>query len=159
MSVFGRPRGLRRDALLAAAIAAVQVGATAAASTHQAHRRPLDALAVALLVGSAAALTARSRHPVAVLWTTFVLTGAYWALNYPGGPVFLAMIVALVTVVRTGRRLVAWTSLAVGYVTFGWVAPALAGDPAPTLAGALGTAAWLLLIGTGAEVFRARREH
>ena len=151
--------GVRRfDVLLAAAVAAVQVGVTAVAAQHQPERRPFGLLAVALLLASAAALSWRSTRPVAALVGAIVPIWVYWAADFPGGPVFLAQIIAVVTVIWTGRRAVAWTALAAGFVGFGWLAPAVAGDPRPTMAGTLALAAWLLVLGTTAEVVKARRE-
>jgi signal transduction histidine kinase len=151
-----RPR--RADVVLAAVLAAVMVGATAIAAQHQPERRPFGFLAVTLIVLSAAALAWRSTRPVGALVGTIVPIWIYWAANFPGGPVFLAQLVALVTVIWTGRRAIAWTALAAGFVGFGFLAPAIAGEQRPTLAGALALAAWLLLLGTVSEVVRARRE-
>jgi hypothetical protein len=97
--------GVRRsDVVLAVVVAAVQAGATAVAAQHQPERRPFGLLAVALVVASAGALSWRSTRPVAALVGTIVPIWVYWAADYPGGPVFLAPIIAVVTVIWAGRR-------------------------------------------------------
>lgn len=145
----------RRDGLLAAAVGAFQLGVTAAAAQHQPERRPLDLLAVALLLGTAATLLARSRHPVAALYTAGALTFAYRAADYPGGPVFLALVILLVTAILAGHRKAAWLSLGIGYL--GALAAGL-WTRGLHVGSALGVAAWLLVLGTGTEVVKARRE-
>lgn len=148
----------RPDLKLALAVGAVQLCATYLASRHQTDRRSLDLAALALLATGPAALVARRRHPGAVLVIAFLATFAYWALGYKRGPIFLALIAAYVNAVMAGRRLLAWLSIGVGYVSFLWLDELLVDQERPTLAQAVGLAAWLLVLATGAEVVRARRE-
>ena len=75
-----------------------------------------------------AALVFRRRYPVTVLLVSSATVLAYWVIGYGRGPVFLAMIVALVTVVMAGRRAVAAAFLVGGYVCFQWLAPLLGRD-------------------------------
>jgi signal transduction histidine kinase len=82
----------------------------------------------------------------------------YLALGYPGGPVFLAMIGALVGAIIRGHRVAAWVALAVGYPMFVWVAPLVAGRPLPPLAAAVGVAAWLVAFAVVVELAKTRRE-
>ena len=91
------------------ALAVVQVVGSLGAARAQPDRRPLDLLAVALLLAGpvALALMTRARVP-AVTVTVGVATGAYLVLGYPYGPVVLSLVVALVAAVLTGHRLVAW---------------------------------------------------
>ena len=79
---------------------------------------------------------------------------AYWIIGYGRGPVFLAMIVALVTVVIAGRRAVAIAFLVGGYVSFLWLTPALGRDETPSFGEAAALAAWLLVLYGGAELIR-----
>jgi signal transduction histidine kinase len=118
----------------------------------------LDALGILLLAAGPAALLLRRRYPVVVLWFVLATTLGYLLLNYPRGPIFLALIVAFVTAVMSGHRAVAVISLLVGYPSFLWL-PYFAGvDQAPTWAHAVGLGAWLLVLLTVAEVVRGRRE-
>ena len=95
------------DAALALAVGIVQVGATYLASRHQPERESFDLLALLLLAVGPAALLFRRRFPVTVLFVSTASVLAYWIIGYGRGPVFLAMIVALATVVIAGRRAVA----------------------------------------------------
>ena len=146
------------DLIIAAVVALVQVGVTVAASGRQTDREALNAAGVGLLLASAAVLVVRRRWPVASFAAAFAATAAYILLDYPRGPVFLAMIVGLVTMVLAGRRRMAVASVSAGYLVFGW-GPALLGDEdAPTVATAVGLAAWLLVLLSAAELIRARRD-
>ena len=146
------------DWAIALAVGTFQAGVTIAVAQHQTPRRSLDALAVVLLLAGPAALLGRSGHPVAVLAGAFAPTLAYATLGYPGGPIYVALIVALFTTVMAGRHVAAWAALVAGWAAFLWL-PELAGHgPAPPPAGVAGLAAWLLVLGTAAEVARARRD-
>jgi MYXO-CTERM domain-containing protein len=152
--------GLRRGEVVGAVVvAAIQVGVTAGAAHNQpATDPPYGPLAWALLVLSAAGLLLRRRSPVAALAVTSVPVWVYLALGYPGGPVFLAMIGALVGAIIRGHRVAAWVALAVGYPMFVWVAPLVAGRPLPPLAAAVGVAAWLVAFAVVVELAKTRRE-
>lgn len=128
------------------------------AGLRQPERQDLDALGLLLLAMGPAALILRGRYPVAVLWFVQVATLGYLLLDYPRGPIFLALIVAFVTAVMSGHRAAAIASLVVGYVSFLWL-PALVGaEPSPGWGAALGLAAWLLVLLTVSEIARSRRE-
>jgi signal transduction histidine kinase len=152
--------GLRRaDVLGAVVVAAIQVAGTAgAAHSHAATGRPYEPLAWGLLVLSAAGLLLRRWSPVAAMVATAVPVWVYLALGYPGGPVYLATIGALIGLLVRGRRVAAWVALAVGYPMFVWVAPLVAGQPPPQLATAVGTAAWLVACAAVVELVTSRRE-
>ncbi|HEY8523681.1 MAG TPA: sensor histidine kinase [Acidimicrobiales bacterium] len=146
------------DVVVALVLAAVTVAGTWAAGQDQHDRRALGALGVALLLIGPLALVARRRHPEAVFAVTFASTLTYVLLDYPLGPIWFAMIVAFATMVMAGRRAAAGVALAVGYVAFTW-GPYVAGtEDAPSLAAAVGLAAWLLVLLTGSELLRARRD-
>jgi len=152
--------GLRRGEVLGAVVvAAIQVAGTAgAAHGRAATGRPYEPLAWGLLVLSAAGLLLRRRSAVAALVATAVPVWVYLALGYPGGPVYLAVIGALIGALVRGRRVAAWVALAVGYPMFVWVAPLVAGQPPPQPATAVGTAAWLVACAAIVELVKSRRE-
>jgi signal transduction histidine kinase len=146
------------DVVLALALAVVQVLGTWAAGRDQAEHGPLEPIGIALLVIGPLALVVRRRYPVPVFAVTFAATLAYLLQDLPRGPIWFAMIVAFATMVMAGMRTAAIVGLATGYVTFSW-GPALAGvEDAPSLAVAVGLAAWLLVLLTGSELLRARRD-
>ena len=143
---------------MALAVGVAQVLFTYLAGRQQADRHALDVLGVALLLLGPAALVVRRRWPSAVLVIALTSTLAYWVVGYVRGPIFLALIVAFVTAVMRGRRWLAWSSLLVGYVSFLWLGDLMDREPSPTLAHAVGLAAWLLALATTAEVIRVRKE-
>src|SRR5829696_1083290 len=148
------------DVLIALVVTAVQLGAVLVANhfrDEQPEAIPLDARGVVLPVVAGLALLARRRYPVVVFGVALVTTAGYFALEYPRAPIFWAMIVAFVTTVLAGRRNAAIAELAVGYVTF-QVAVWLGAGEGPNLGFALVLAAWLLVLLTGAEALRGRRE-
>ncbi len=157
-SWFGGPPRWPADVGLALGVGALQILATYGASQNQPDRPSLDAVAVALLAAGPAALVARRLYPASVLVVTFATTLSYWVIGYARGPVFLALVVAFVTAVMAGRRLVAWSSIAVGWVSFLWLGALLGREAPPTLGQAVALAAWHGVLVTGAEVARARRE-
>jgi signal transduction histidine kinase len=138
-------------------VAVVQVVGTYVAGTKQPEARSYDAFAALLLLVGPAALTVRHRYPVGVLTATFVTVLVYGALDYPDGPVFLAHIVAFVTVVMSGRRAIAAGFLVTGYAAILWLGSMGNGDR-PDLAEALGLGAWMLVLFAVAEIARSRRE-
>jgi signal transduction histidine kinase len=160
-----RPRGLRFrwpnpsrvDVAIAGAVAAAQVGFTSLAAGHQTGRAAMDAGAYLLLAGSGISLLARRAYPREVLALTLAFTLAYWSLDYPRGPIFIALIVAFVTVIVQGRRVFGWTALVVGYVAFAALGE-LTGTENLSLGAEVATGAWLLALGAGAELLRARSE-
>lgn len=147
------------DALLVALVALVQVGGTLAAGQHQADRRALDVFGVALLAAGALALVGRRRHPVAVLTVVFAATLAYGLLDYPGGPIFLALIVAFFTAQTSGHRVAGVASIGLGYVAFVWLEPVVTDRSAPSVGAAVGIAAWMFVLVVTAEIVRVRRAY
>lgn len=144
------------DALLACAVAAAQIAGTWAAGRHQDGVRSLDALGYALLIAGPAFLMARRRHPVLVLGGTLATTYAYLLLDYPGGPIWPALIIAFGTAVLAGHRRAAYGSLVIGFVASTWVVDRVRHEAGPSLAGALGLAAWLLVLAAICELIRYR---
>ena len=145
------------DVALAAAVAAAQIGFTALAAQHQTDRSSMDALAYLLLAASAASLLIRSRHPREALALAVAFTLAYWLLDYPRGPIFIAQLIAFVTVIVKGYRVFGWATLVVGFVGFGLLG-GVTGTENVSLGSAAASAAWLLALGAGAELLRTRIE-
>ncbi|HEV3498265.1 MAG TPA: sensor histidine kinase, partial [Actinomycetes bacterium] len=146
------------DVVLALALAVVQVLGTWGAGRDQPEHGPLGPFGVVLLVLGPLALVVRRRYPVPVFTGAAASTLTYLLLDYPRGPVWFAMIVGLATMVMAGQRVAAITAITVGYVAFSW-GPYWAGvEDAPSLAVAVGLAAWLLVLLTGSELLRARRD-
>ena len=102
------------------------------AARHQADVRTLDVWGYLLLAAGPAALPARRRRPVAVLAAAFAATLGYSLLSYPGGPIWLALIVAFFTALITGHRRAAYGSLLAGYGSFLWLTALAAGRPGPS---------------------------
>lgn len=136
----------------------IQVVGTYFASRHQHGRAAFDALAVVLLAVGPVSLLARRRAPVAVLWVVFGSTLVYALLDYPRGPIFIALIVAFFNAVMSGHRRAAWATLLPGYIGFLWVTYLVGADARPGWAASFGLAAWLLVLGTVSETVRTRRE-
>jgi signal transduction histidine kinase len=162
--LLGRGRALGRwwlDVLPALVVAVVQVVGMAGAAHRQDQGWSLGALGLLLLLAGPAGLLVRRRYPEASLTIAFAAALAFSLsqTDAPDGPAgFPALIVALVNAVLAGRRAIAWGTIAVGYVAFGWVEPLVYDDSWPDLGQALGLAAWLLVLATGAEIVRTRRE-
>lgn len=138
------------------ALAVFQVFGTFGAAEGQPERRPLDALAIALVVAGPAALLGLRRFPVQVLWSVAAVTLLYLLRGYAYGPVVASLAVAVVVAVARGHRTAAW--LSAGLVYFGHLAGLLVGDEPWSWGRALGVGAWALVILTAAEVARVRRE-
>jgi len=134
------------------------VGITSVAARHQPLRRDFDAYGIALLALGVAALPLRRRWPVGVLAIAFVATLTYWAADYPRGPIFYALVVALAQVVMTGHRRAAIASIVVGFVAFTWLGGILGTQDNPPIGGVIGLGAWLVALLSVMEVVRSRRE-
>jgi signal transduction histidine kinase len=145
------------DVALAAAAGLVQVGGTAVAARHQADVRMLDVRGYLLLASAPAALIVRRRWPVAVLLVAFATTLGYLLLGYPGGPIWMALIVAFGTALVLGHRIAAYLSLLAGYPGFVWLVNLVSGRPPPSAWVAGGIAAWMLLLVAASEWVRNRR--
>lgn len=151
-------RGWPADVALALALGVIQVVGTYFVGQHQPGRRSMDLIGFALLAAGPAALILRRRYPGTVHIVVFAATLLYLQLSYPRGPIFFPLIVSFVTAVLRGRRVLAWVSLAIGYLAFGGLGYLLGTEPAPSVVAAVALAAWLLVLLTVAEVIRMRRE-
>ena len=153
----GRRARVAYDVLLVLGVAVVQVVGTIFASHHQHEADPLDAIGYLLLAAGPAGLILLRRWPVLALVVTFAATFGYLLLDYPAGPIWLALIIAFVTVVALGRRVEAYTLLAAGFAFSIAIDPLVRHRPGPGFAQALGVAAWLLALAAGGEILRYRR--
>lgn len=115
---FGRI--LLVDGAFAAVVGAFMVfGSVQAAAGQVPPRRPLDALAYALMVLAAAVLAGRRVWLVATLAVTAAVTAVYLAVDYPWGPIVFAPGIALYTAAvrcRLGPSLVAGALVAAAVV-------------------------------------------
>jgi signal transduction histidine kinase len=157
-TVGGSPLVRWRSLVLPLIVGLVQVAGTYGSSVKQPEARPFDALAVFFLIAGPLALIVRRRYPVPALWFVLAITVAYFVLDYARGPIFISLVIAFVNCVMAGRRLAALASLVVGYASLMWLPAAVGTGPAPTLGRALGVGAWVIVLFTGAEVARGRRE-
>ncbi|MYV99202.1 sensor histidine kinase [Streptomyces sp. SID3343] len=148
-----------RDVVIALVVCAFTLGTMAFAAGHQDESRHLDALGVALLALGPLALVLRRRYPAAVLLTAVASALTYTMLDYPRGPLYLAMIVALFGAFAAGLRRLAYVVLTFGYVGFVWVSPTVNSRSLPALAPAFGLAAWLFVLAGMGEVVRLRRAY
>jgi signal transduction histidine kinase len=139
-------------------IALAQLQGTRFAAINQPERTPLDALAIVLLVAGPVALLARRRYPVPVLGGVLAVTVAYYALDYPYGPAFLSVALALAGTVLRGHRLGAWIGAGAAYVALLLMQALPGGAPAPGVAEAAGIAAWVLVVLLACEGLRFRAE-
>jgi signal transduction histidine kinase len=146
------------------AIAVLQVVGTVEAGHRQPDRVAVDALGYLLLLLGPAMLVFRCRRPAAVMVGVTAVTIGYLFAGYPYGPVFVSMGVAFFGAVQRGKRRVAWACGAAFYVAHALISYAV---PHSWLRASswhangwqeLGVTAVLLLIATGAELARIRRE-
>jgi signal transduction histidine kinase len=139
--------------------AGIGVGGTALAAGHQSDVRQLDVIGYLLLVVGSAVLLGRRRWPLAVFTVAFASTLAYAVLNFPGGPIWMPLIIAFITLLTTGHRLVAYVSLPVGYAAFVGLANVVNDRPLPSFWTAAGIAAWMLVLLAVTELIRNRRAY
>jgi len=147
--------GARSTVLLPALVAVFSVGGSSFAGWHQTGR-PLDGLALVLLLVGPPALVVRRWNPPVVLGVVAAALTVYLALGYPYGPVYLATIVALGSAVAAGHRVAAYSIVGVAFLVT--VSVGLARDAAGAWGPAATTLAWLVAVGAASEGLRARRE-
>jgi len=152
------PPGRATDVAVAALTGVVQIGLTIGASRNQPDRQPLDLLAFLLLAVGPVALLWRWRTPAGVLAVVTASNVLYFALGYPYGPAWLALIVAFWTAVTGGARRAAWITAFVGLAAY-FALAALVGraEPATPATVAAHTSSLLLVLAV-AEVAIAGRQ-
>src|SRR5690349_19211644 len=140
----GTSRRWAVDAGIAVLVAALQLAGTYGAAQHHGQRAgPLAAVVVCL---AGLVLVARRRFPLGVLVVTGALSIGYWAASSLPSPIFLADVVAFVTVVLARQRLAAVLALLAYYAGYQWL-PALTGTQhVPSALGALLAAAGLVVL-------------
>lgn len=128
------------------------MGGTLLAGTHQSDARPVDVVAVLLLLAGPIALLLLRARPEIPLALSLAVLIAYLAADYPLGPVFVAFAVSLVTAVLMRRR--AAVALAV-LVLLGSLVAARSADEIGwnVLAGVTG---WIVTVVSVSSVARAR---
>jgi signal transduction histidine kinase len=152
------PPGRATDVAVAALTGVVQIGLTIGASRNQPDREPLDLLAFLLLAVGPVALLWRWRSPAGVLAVVTASNVLYFALGYPYGPAWLALIVAFWTAVTGGARRAAWITAFVGLAAY-FALAALVGRAEPaTLATVAAHTSSLLLVLAVAEMAIAGRQ-
>jgi signal transduction histidine kinase len=154
-AAHGGPPPLARY-LAAGLVAVVQVAGTFGAAHGQPDRRPVDGLAVALLLVAPVAIVLLRRWTTPAVLAVGAATGSYFARDYPFGPVFLGLVIALVASVARGHRLAAWTAAAL--VLAGHVADVALLHQRWSWQSFGGVLAWTLVVLAIAEVVRSWRE-
>lgn len=92
-------RSQAADALLTVAVAVIGIGGTLAADRFTEVDRPVDGLALALIVLAALVLAVRRRWPLVSL-SAVALVSAYLVIGYPYGPITLSLLVSVYSVAR-----------------------------------------------------------
>jgi len=144
----------RNDLVMSGVLLVLQLGLSAAAEGHHGHQSHLGVADWLLLVVGPIALLAWRRHPVVVLWVTFLATVGPVTARFG----YLSVIVAFFLAATHGHRRAAWTVMVIGYVCSLWLAPLVWGQSLASLDGALILGGWLAVLAVVAEVVRMRRE-
>jgi signal transduction histidine kinase len=135
-----------------------QLVGTVRAGAQQTGDRPLDLLAVLLLLtGPIALLAVVRRHPPLALGITTAATLVYLLRDYPYGPVILSQVVVTVIAVVRGHRLAAWIATGVLLALHLGLRGELRDEPWSWGAFA-GVTAWALVVLGAGEIVRVRRE-
>lgn len=124
------------DALLAVLVTAMQVEGT----VGRVHANPdtvvrpladMGHLGYVLLVLSGLAIAVRRRWPVAVFTVTAAASLVYYAVEYPDGPGWVSLFVAIYTVTLSGdgRRSLVIVSIGIAILTCGWLASSVDLEP------------------------------
>ena len=111
-----------------------------------------------LLLAGPAFLAFRRRSQIGALAGVMAVTLIYFLLDYPPGPVFLSLLVALFTTVTAGHRRAALIAAATGYSAYVIGDLLIGSHEEHSLAAYAGGAAWLLLVLAIAEAVRVGRE-
>ena len=98
----------RIELLLVVPLLVVAVVGSFGAAEGQDARRGIDALAVVLLVAGPLLLLLWRRWPVVTLGGVVAVTAVYFGFDYPYGPVFFSLVLALIAGVVSGHRRLAW---------------------------------------------------
>ncbi|MDQ0676221.1 signal transduction histidine kinase [Pseudarthrobacter siccitolerans] len=143
-------------AFIVVAVAVFQIVGTVFASARQPDHRPVDALAVALLLLGPAALSLRRRAPLVMLPVTAAAVGAYLAMGYAWGPIFLSLALAIVFSAAAGKRWQTWGVAGVCAAVL--VAVSLQQGDEASLVRAFAATSWLAILVLLGEGVRLRTE-
>ena len=153
------PPGRPTDLAVAVLVGVAQLGLTPFAARNQPTRQPLDLVAFALLAVGPVALLWRWRSPAGVLGVVMAACVVYFALGYPYGPAWLALIVAFWTAVTGGARRAAWVTAFVGLAAYFALAAVFdRGAPVASVPAVIAHLGWLLVVLAAAEVALAARQ-
>ncbi|MCA2175849.1 sensor histidine kinase [Nonomuraea glycinis] len=144
---------------LALIVAVGQVVLSQGASWGQrAFKEPLDAMAYVLLFVGPLAILARRKYPVTATIIALLATYAYTWLGYPLGPIYLAPVIMLFSLVTHGLRRIAWVLAAVTLAVSLAYSHAMSRPGATGLFHDLAITAFILLLMVVAELARILRE-
>src|SRR5512133_3889426 len=153
------PPGRPTDVAVAVLVGVVQLGLTTLAARRQTDRHSLDLLAYLLLAVGPVALLWRWRSPAGVLAVVMAACVLYFALGYPYGPAWLALIVAFWTAVTGGARRAAWVTAFVGLAAYFALAAVFdRGAPVASVPAVIAHLGWLLVVLAAAEIALAARQ-
>ncbi|WP_284986087.1 sensor histidine kinase [Arthrobacter sp. fls2-241-R2A-172] len=137
-------------------VAVVQVVGTLFSAGHQDAPRPLDGLAILLLLAGPAGLALRKRAPQVMLPLALVATGAYLVLGYAWGPIVLSLALAIVLTAAAGLRWQAWAGAAIAAAAV-IAGSAMTGDENWAVRASAGVA-WAVILVLLGQGFRRRSE-
>jgi signal transduction histidine kinase len=124
---------LAQDALLAVFITVMQVQGTVTREPEEVVRPLTDLgnLGYVLLIVGGAVVVVRRRWPVAVFVTTALASLAYYSLDFPDGPGWLGLFVALYTLTAygDGRRSLVIAAVGITVLTVVWLVSATDIEP------------------------------
>jgi signal transduction histidine kinase len=131
-----RVRALATDVLIAVFVTVMQVQGTVArnAAEPESVLRPLSDLGYlgyALLIASGAAVAVRRWFPTTVFAVTALASATYYTLDFPDGPTWLALFVALYTLTAygDGRRSLLVAGVGIAALTTFWLVAATDIEP------------------------------
>lgn len=114
---------------------------------------PLDAFAYAMLLVGPIALLVRHRFPLTVFYAALACTAGYVIGGCGFGPIFLSLVIAVLTAATVGSRWPTYALIPIGYLCFVWPLPVAFGGGASSWWQPAGIAAWLavLVFGCGRD--------
>ena len=135
-AVLSRVPAWAQDGLLALLVATIQVWGTISRTEAEPETvlRPLadvGHLGYGLLAVSGLALAVRRRHPTAVFAVTALISSGYYLLDFPDGPGWLALFVALYTLTARGdgRRSLLVAGFGISVLAVAWLVAAADVEP------------------------------
>jgi signal transduction histidine kinase len=144
------------DAVLIAVALIANIGGIVVVRGHEGLAGAPGVLDLVLVTVGPALLWWRRRFPALVLLGCVATTWAYVFVGSSDGPVYLPMIVALVSAITHGARVMAY-AVVLGTLTVRLVASGIPGIDAPSLTATTGLAAWLAFLVALGELLRFRR--